>query len=108
LYGCGTRFITLREEYILKVFENRVLREIFGPRREEVAGGWRRLHNEELRNLYASQNIIRVMKSRRMRWAAHAALMVAMRRQVLIGKPERKIHLGELGVDGGKICKCIL
>jgi hypothetical protein len=53
------------------VFENRVLRRIFGPKREEVAGGWRRLHNEELHNLYDSPNIIRVIKSRRMRWAGH-------------------------------------
>jgi hypothetical protein len=57
------------------VFENRVLRRIFGDKREEVAGDWRRLHNEELRNLYASSNIIRVIKSRRMRWAGHVACM---------------------------------
>jgi hypothetical protein len=56
------------------VFENRVLRRIFGPKREEVAGGWRRLHNEELHNLYASPNIISVMKSRRIRWTEHVAL----------------------------------
>jgi hypothetical protein len=57
----------------LRVFENRVLRRIFEPKREEVAGGWRRLHNEELRNLYASRNIVRVVKSRNMRWAGHVA-----------------------------------
>jgi hypothetical protein len=61
--------LTLREEHRLKVFENRVLRRIFGPKREEVAGGWKRLHNEELRKLYASQNIVRVIESRRMRLA---------------------------------------
>jgi hypothetical protein len=63
----------------LKEFENRVLRRIFGPKREEVAGGWRRLHNEELHNLYGSPNIIRVIKSRRMRWAGNVARMGEMR-----------------------------
>jgi hypothetical protein len=61
------------------VFENRVLRRIFGPKKEEVAGGWRRLHTEELHNLYATQNIIRVIKSRRMRWVGHIARMGMMR-----------------------------
>jgi hypothetical protein len=65
--------LTLREEHRLRVLENRVLRGIFGPKREEVEGGWRRLHNEELHNLYASPNIIRVTKSRGMRWAGHVA-----------------------------------
>jgi hypothetical protein len=67
LYGCETCSLTLSGEHGLRVFENRVLRRIFRPKREEVAGGWRRLHNEELYNLYASQNIISVIKSRRMR-----------------------------------------
>jgi hypothetical protein len=62
----GTWSLTLREEHGLRVFKNRVLRRIFGPKREEVAGGWRRLHNEELHNLYASPDIIRVIKLRRM------------------------------------------
>jgi hypothetical protein len=66
LYGCEIWFLTLREEHRLRVFEKRVLRKIFGPKREEVAGGWRRLHSEELHNLYASPNIIRVIKLRRM------------------------------------------
>jgi hypothetical protein len=57
------------------VFENRVLRRIFGPKRDEVTGGWRKLHNEELHNLYTYPNIIRMMKSRRMRWAGHVARM---------------------------------
>jgi hypothetical protein len=65
--------LTLRKEHGLRVYENRVLRRIFGPNREEVAEGWRRLHNEVLHNLYASPNIIRVIKLRRMRWAEHVA-----------------------------------
>jgi hypothetical protein len=67
LYGHGTWSLTLREEHRLRVSENRVLRGVFRPKREEMAAGWRRLHNEELHNLYASRNIIRVIKSRRMR-----------------------------------------
>jgi hypothetical protein len=66
LYGCETWSITLREEHRLRVFENRVLRRIFGQRRDEVTGDWRKLHNEELHNLYSSPNIIRMIKSRRM------------------------------------------
>jgi hypothetical protein len=62
LYGCETWSLTLRKEQRLRVFENRVLRRIFGPKREEVVGGWRRLHNEKLHNLYASPNTIRVIK----------------------------------------------
>jgi hypothetical protein len=62
----------------LRVFENRLLRRIFGPKREEVAGGWRRLHNEELHNLYASPNVIRVIKSSRTRWAGHVHIMGGM------------------------------
>jgi hypothetical protein len=65
LYGCETWSLTLREEHRLKVFQNRMLNRIFGPKKEEVVGGWRRLHNEELRNLYASPDIIRMTKSRR-------------------------------------------
>jgi hypothetical protein len=67
LYGCETWSLTLREEHRLKVFENRVLRRIFGLKRDEVTGGWRRLHNEELRVLYSSPSIIRTIRSRRMR-----------------------------------------
>ena len=75
LYGCESWSLTLREERKLRVFENMVLRRIFGPRRDEVTGEWRRLHNEELNDLYSSPNIVRVIKSRRMRWAGHVARM---------------------------------
>jgi hypothetical protein len=73
LYGCETWSLTLREEHRMRVFENRVLRRIFGPKRDEVTGGWRKLPNEELHNLYSSPSIIRVIKSRRIRWAGHVA-----------------------------------
>jgi hypothetical protein len=75
LYGCETWSLTLREAHRLGVFENRVLRTIFGPKRDEVTGDWRKLHNEELHDLYSSQSIIRIMKSRRMRCARHVARM---------------------------------
>ena len=75
LYGCETWSLILREERKLEVFENMVLRRIFGPRRDEVTGEWKRLHNEELNDLYSSPNKVRVIKSRRMRWAGHVARM---------------------------------
>ena len=75
LYGCKTWSLTLREETKLRVFENMVLRRIFGPRKDEVTGEWSRLHNEELNDLYCSTNIVRVIKWRRMRWAGHVARM---------------------------------
>jgi hypothetical protein len=71
LYGCETWSLTLREEHRLRVFENRVLRGICGPKGYEVTGGWRKLRNEELHNLYPSPSIIRMIMSRRMRWAGH-------------------------------------
>jgi len=82
----------LREERKLRVFENMVLRRIFGSRRDEVTGDWRRLHNEELNDLYCSPNIVRVIKSRRIRWTGHVARMGEERGvyRVLVGKPERK------------------
>ena len=69
LYGCETWSLTLREERRLRVFENRVLRRVFGTKRDEVTGEWRKLHTEKLRDLYSLSNIVRVVKSRRMRWA---------------------------------------
>jgi hypothetical protein len=71
-YGCETWSLTLREEHRLRMFENRVLRRLLGPKRGEVTGGWRTLQNEELHNSYSSPRIIRIMKSRR-RWAGHVA-----------------------------------
>jgi hypothetical protein len=80
----------------LRVFENRVLRRIFGPKRDEATGEWRRLHNEELNDLYSSSNIIRVIKSRRMRWAGHVARVVEKRGayRILVGRPEGRRPLG--------------
>jgi hypothetical protein len=78
------------------VFENRVLREIFGPKRDEVMGEWRKLHNEELNDLYSSPSIIRIIKSRRMRWVGHVARMGEKRNEfrLLVVKSEGKIPLG--------------
>jgi hypothetical protein len=73
VYGCETWSVILREEHSLRVFENMVLRKIFGPKRDEITGKWRRLHNEELYGLYSSPNIIRMIKSKRIRWAVHVA-----------------------------------
>ena len=75
MYGCETWSLTLREELRLRVFGNRVLRRVFGPKRDEVTGEWRKLHNEELNDVYSLPNIVRVVKSRRMRWAGHVARM---------------------------------
>jgi hypothetical protein len=82
--------------YRLRVFENRVLRRIFGPKRDEVMGEWRKLHNEELFDLYSSPSIIRIIKSRRMRWAGHVARMGEKRNvyRLLVGKPDGKRPLG--------------
>jgi hypothetical protein len=96
LYGCETWSLTVREEHKLRMFENRVLRRIFGPKREGVTGGWRKLHNEELHNLYSSPSIIRIIKSRRMWWAGNVARMGEKRNvyKLLVGKPEGKRPLG--------------
>jgi hypothetical protein len=96
LYGCETWSLTVREGHKLRVFENRVLRRKFGPKRDGVMGGWRKLHNEELHNLYSSPSIIRIIKSRRMRWAGHVARIGEKRYvyRLLVGKPEGKRPLG--------------
>jgi hypothetical protein len=86
----------MREEHRLRVFENRLLRRIFGPTRDGVTGEWRRLHNDELNDLYSSPNIIRVIKLRRMRWAGHVACMGEGRGalMILVGRPEGRRPLG--------------
>jgi hypothetical protein len=96
VYGCETWSLTLREEQRLRVFENRVLRRIFGPKRVEATGWWRRQDKEELNDLYSSPNIIRVIKSRNMRWAGHVARMGEGRGayRILVGKPEGRRSLG--------------
>ena len=97
LYGCEPWSLTLRDERRLRVFENRVLRRVFGPKRDEVTGKWRKLNKEELSDLYSLPNIVRVVKSRRMRWAGHVARMGEGRvvHRVLVGKPEGKRPLGK-------------
>jgi hypothetical protein len=92
LYRCKTWSRTLREVHRLRVFENRVLRRIFGPKRDEVTGAWRKLHNEELHDLYSSPRIIRIIKSRRMRWAGHVARIGEKRNayRLLVENPDGK------------------
>jgi hypothetical protein len=116
LYRCETWSLTLGEEHKLRVFENRVLRKIFGPKREED-GSWRKFHNDEFHCLFSSPNIVRVIKARRMRWAGHVAHMGEGRGvyRVLVGRSEGKRPLGrprsrwednikmdrrEIGIDG--------
>ena len=91
LYGCETWSLILREEPRLRVFENRKLRRIFGPKRDELTGEWRKLRNKELSDLYSSSTIVQMITSRRMRWAGY---VVSMGVRVLVRKPERKIPLG--------------
>jgi hypothetical protein len=88
--------LTLREEHRLRVFDNRVLTGIFGPKRDGVTEEWSKLHNDELNDLYCSSNIVRVIKSRRMKWAGHVARMGERRSvyRVLVGKPEGTWPLG--------------
>jgi hypothetical protein len=96
LCGCEAWSLALRNERRLREFEKRVLRKKFGPKRDEITGEWRKLHNEEFNDLYSSSNVVRVIKSRRIRWAGHVALMGERRGVywVLVGKPERKRPLG--------------
>jgi hypothetical protein len=86
----------LREEYRFRVFENRVLRRIFRPKRDEVTGDWRKVHNEELHGLYSSPGIIRVINARRIRWAWHVVRMGEVRGayNILVGRPEGRRPLG--------------
>jgi hypothetical protein len=96
MYGCETWSLTLREEHRLRVFENRMLKRIFRPKRDEVTGGWRKLRNEEIYDLYSSPSIIRMIKSRRTGWVGHVARMGKKRNtyRLLVGKPEGKGPLG--------------
>jgi hypothetical protein len=116
LHVCGTWSLTLKEEHRLRVFENRVLKRIFGTKREED-GSWRKLHNDGLHSLYSLPNNIRMINSRRMRWAGHVALMEEGKGvyRVLVGRPEGtralgtprrrwddniRMDLSEIGIDG--------
>jgi hypothetical protein len=109
LYGCETWWLTLREELRLRVFENMMLRKIFGPKRDQVTSEWRKIHNKELNDLYSLPNIVWVIKSRRMRWAGHVACSGERRGKysVLLVKPEGKRPLRYLGVDGRVILRWI-
>jgi len=86
LYGCETWLLTLRKERRPRVFENSVLKKIFGPKKEEVRREWRKLHNKELNDLYSSSNIVWVLKSRRIRWAGHVVRMGERSIQDFVGE----------------------
>ena len=110
LYGCEAVSLKLREERRLRVFENRVLRGIFGPKRDKVTGEWRKLHNEELSDLYCSPNIVRVIQSKRMILAGHVACMGG-KDEVYTGfwwgNIRERDHLEDPGLYGGIILKLI-
>jgi hypothetical protein len=97
LYGSETWSLKLRKEHRLKAFENRILRRIFGPKRDGLTGGWIKLHNEDLHDLWLTPSIIRIIKSKRMRWAGHVARMAEKRNvyRLLVGNPEGKRPLGK-------------
>jgi hypothetical protein len=99
LYGCETWSLTLREEHRLRVFENRVLKRMFGPKMGEDRS-WRKLHNDELHSLYSSPNIVRVIKSRRMRWAGHVARMGEVFTGFWLGGPKVRDHWEDLCIGG--------
>ena len=109
LYGCETWSLTFRKERRLRVFENRVLRRVFGPKRDEVTGEWRKLHNEEFRDLYSLPNIVRVVKSRRMRWAGHVARMGEGRECTGFwwGNLRERVHWDDPAADGRIILRWI-
>jgi hypothetical protein len=99
LYGCETWSLTLKEEHRLRVFENRMLRRIFGPKREED-GSCRKFHNDELHSLYSSPNIVRVIKSRKLMWAGHVARIGEVFTRFWLGGPKVRDHWEYLGVGG--------
>jgi hypothetical protein len=109
VYGCENWSLTLREESSLRLLKNSRLRSIFWPKREEVTGKWRTLHNDELNDLYSSPNIVHVIKSRRVGWTGHVARMGERTGiyRVWMGKPEEEDHLEDSGVDGSTILRCI-
>jgi hypothetical protein len=102
LYGCESSFLTLGEEHILRVFEDRVLRSIFGSKRDEMIGSWRKLHNAELHSFCYSTSVIRMIKSGRMRWTGHVAYAGEKRNEcrILAGKPGGKNHEEDLDIGG--------
>jgi hypothetical protein len=109
VYGCETWSLTLTEERRLSVFENKVLRRIFGPKRDEVTGEWRKLHHDVLNDLYCSSNIFRVIKSRRMRWAVQVARMGEGEAYTGFwwGNLRERDHLEDPGIDGRIILRRI-